>query len=209
MRMKLSFTAAAIVSLAAACFASETVREVPPPQDEAMLHLSVVGNAADSQFNQIVKWFKTDADLSVTTKRVHFHVIKTGTPIYRDRYAPNISGLPTVRLQSADGVVIYEQWSDGIPGTPGAMFLALSAKTERKCVLPWRRKMEEQCTPKGCPIPEPQPVPIPEPSPMLEPLQPKQGLPLILVIGIAILSFGAGGACGGYSKWKALISKEI
>ena len=83
-------------------------RVVNLPQDQSKWYVSVVGNAADSRYNEIVGWFDTNASLKKLKNQVHFCPVTSDTAIYQARYASNVKGLPTVRMQKADGTVVYK-----------------------------------------------------------------------------------------------------
>lgn len=182
-------------------------RVINPPNDQGKWYISVVGDQTDAQYQTILKWFKEDADLYKLRRQVHYIPITTEgktKAVYLERYKPNITGLPTVRLQDGQGVVIYEAAGDELPFTPdglyGAMANNVAMKAEGRCrpILPWRREMERRCP---CPQPQPSPEPTPDPEP--EPIDhtgppdiaPRSSLPplwLMLVTLIASVGVGVG-----------------
>ena len=84
-------------------------RVVNLPQDQGKWYVSVVGNATDSRYNEIVGWFDTNASLKKLKDQVHFCPVTSDTAIYQARYACNVKGLPTVRMQKAlKGIVRYD-----------------------------------------------------------------------------------------------------
>lgn len=205
MRPRISFALAGllIVALAVACFAADTQERVAPPEDAARLHLSVVGIVNNAQYQSILSWFQKDADLVSLRRTVHFHPVNAGSAMYEERYAPNIHGLPTIRLQDGEGRVLYESWGKNVPSSPASLASAIEAKTNQLFdppLLPWRRQMQQKCGPQGCPsdtdvltpedlmgldapLPELDEVPV-EPEP--------QGLPVWLCVVLALVSAGGG-----------------
>ena len=83
-------------------------RVVSLPQDQAKWYVSVVGDANNARYNEILGWFDSNPSLTKLKNQVHFCPVATGTAIYKDRYSGNVTGLPAVRLQTPDGKVIYE-----------------------------------------------------------------------------------------------------
>jgi hypothetical protein len=186
-------------------------RVVNLPQDQGKWYISVVGNATDPRYNEIVGWFDNNAGLKKLRNQVHFCPVTSDTAIYQSRYAANVKGLPTVRMQKPDGIVVYEAAGKNIPmtaaGLNGALAGAVSNAQGLRPVLPWRREMERRC-PGPCPNPQPNPQPQPDPEPQpiddggppilddppVESTLPWGLLPLLCVAGLAV-----GIACG-YGK---------
>ena len=94
-------------------------RVVNLPNDSGKWYVSVVGNANDARYNEIVGWFDTNASLKKLKNQVHFCPVTSDTAIYKERYASNVKGLPTVRVQKPDGTVVYEAAGKNIPMTAG------------------------------------------------------------------------------------------
>jgi hypothetical protein len=145
-------------------------RVVNLPQDQGKWYVSVVGNATDSRYNEIVCWFDTNASLKKLKNQVHFCPVTTDTAIYQARYASNVKGLPTVRMQKPDGTVVYEAAGKNLPltagGLNGALAGAVNTASGLRPILPWRREMERRCPGPGpCPTPQPNPQPQPDPEP--------------------------------------------
>jgi len=144
-------------------------RVVSLPKDQGKWYVSVGGNATDPRYNEIVGWFDTNASLKKLKNQVHFCPVTSDTAIYQARYAGNVKGLPTVRMQQPDGTVVYEAAGKHIPmtaaGLNGALAGAVSEAQGLRPVLPWRREMERRC-PGPYPTPQPGPQPDPEPQPI-------------------------------------------
>ena len=204
----------AVFAAAVPCFA-DTVngvlaedRIVSLPQDQGKWYVSVVGNATDSRYNEIVGWFDTNANLKKLKNQVHFCPVTSDTAIYQARYAGNVKALPTVRMQKPDGTVVYEAAGKNIPmtaaGLNGALAGAVNTAQGIHPVLPWRRDMERRC-PGPLPTPPPQPQPDPEPQPLddngppnVEP-EPQADLP---PWGVAVICLAAllVGIASGYGR---------
>ena len=183
-------------------------RVVNIPQDQSKWYVSVVGNATDPRYNEIVGWFDTNVSLKKLKNQVHFCPVTSDTAIYQARYASNVKGLPTVRMQKADGTVVYEAARRNLPmtaaGLNGALAGAVSSAEGIRPILPWRRDMEHRC-PGPCPKPQPNPQPDPEPQPIddngppnvdpdVQAEPPLWPLALVCVGGVIV------GMAGGYGK---------
>lgn len=86
----------------------------------------------------------------------------------------NVKGLPTVRMQNSQGVVIYEAAGRNLPFTSEGLHGALADsvnKVQGRPILPWRWNY---VCPGPCPQPGPDPNPDPEPQPIDD-----QGAPVI------------------------------
>jgi hypothetical protein len=170
----------ALCAVVAPCFA-DTVngvlaeeRVVTLPNDSGKWYVSVVGSANDTRYNEIVGWFTTNPSLKKLKDQVHFCQITTGTAVYQERYASNIKGLPTVRVQKSGGIVVYEGSEKNIPmtaaGLNGALAGAVNKAQGVRPILPWRRDMDQRCPGPGpCPNPNPNLDPEPDSEPDSEP----------------------------------------
>lgn len=216
---------AMVVGLVAPSFAAQgtvngvLVRErvVNLPQDQSKWYISVVGDVNNQRYQEVLGWFKTDPTLKALKNQVHFCPVQTNTAIFSERYAPNIKGLPTVRVQDAKGVVIYEVAGLQIPMTPDALYAAIAddVQTAQGCrpILPWRRKMENRCNPGPCPTPGPSPDPDPDPAP--QPINPDPGPPDVPPTSsplppwwVMLLAALAGNAVGVGQKWRETYKKK-
>jgi hypothetical protein len=144
-------------------------RVVNLPNDQGKWYISVVGEATDPAYLRTLSWFETDANLKNLKSKVHFCPVTTAHPMYQERYAANVKGLPTVRVQKADGTRVYEAAGKNLPmtadGLYGAIAGAVSTAQGLRPILPWRRDMEGRC-PGPCPTPTPNPTPDPDPQPI-------------------------------------------
>lgn len=160
-----------VVLMASTCFAVPVSgvlaedRVVNLPNDSGKWYLSVVGNARNAQYQTIMKWFSQDIPLRKLKAQVHFCPIESSSAIYKARYAPNVKGLPTVRLQNSQGTVIYEAAGKNLPFSPQSLYGAFAgsvSKAEGRLILPWRRNYDRRFL---CPTPRPTPAPAPAPDP--------------------------------------------
>lgn len=144
-------------------------RVVNLPADQGKWYVSVVGSPSDVK--QLMTWFNDTPELKKLKDQVHFYQVTTGTAVYTERYAPNIKGLPTVRLQTSDGTVVYEASGKRIPASPEALYsaMAINIQSSQGVVTEcWRRR---HCKPNPAPQPDPQnPDEEPESDPEAQPL---------------------------------------
>lgn len=181
-----------VAALAIAAFGATTERITNLPQDQDMFYVSVVGNGADYQ--RLLGWFNS-GDLKTLRDQVHFCPVTTNSAVYKERYASNTEAVPMVRVQEADGVVIYQACGSSIPATAEGLYNNIAAATQARELLPWRRR-HAQPQPSPEPSPEPEPfvdvdVDIAPPPVNLPVVQPQMQLwPLVLVL--FLLGFGIG-----------------
>ncbi len=178
------------------------------PNDQAKWYVSVVGSSSDVNYQKVIGWFNTNAKLKKLKDQVHFCPVTKGTAIYTSRYANNVNGLPTVRVQKASGETVYEAYGDNIPMSADGLNNAIAEK-----VLPWRRNMEDKCGPKPCPKPKPNPPLDPEPQPIIDgdvpdmDTSPRRGLPAVVAVMLLVAAAIAGGATGLVVEWGVFRSK--
>ena len=143
-------------------------RIVNLPQDQGKWYVSVVGNATDTRYNEIVGWFDTNASLKKLKNQVHFCPVTTDTAIYQARYASNVKGLPTVRMQKLDGTVVYEAAGKNLPMTAAGLNGALAGAVNSVQGPPSDPALATgngATVPGPCPNPQPNPQPQPDPEP--------------------------------------------
>ena len=189
--------AAVLGGLSALCF-GDTAARVDPPQDQEKMYLSVVGDPGNGEYRQIKAWFYSDPDLAEMRRGVHYRVIDTGSAIFRERYADNVTGLPCVRLQTHTGAIVGEIAGTRIPKTPAALLDAMQAETGQ--LLPWRRRIERRECPDGECDPEPE-IEYLEDVPPVDvvdvPVEP-EGVPIL----VALVAIGiATAVSAGASLW--------
>jgi len=168
--MKRLLLALCVVLMTSTCFADKVNgvlsedRVVNLPNDQGKWYISVVGDAQDAQYQTIMKWFSQDVLLRKLKAQVHFCPVKSSSAAYKARYAVNVKGLPTVRLQNHQGVVIYEAAGKNLPFTSRGLYGAFAgsvSKAQGIPILPWRRNHNRV----PCPGPRPSPQPTPDPDP--------------------------------------------
>ena len=170
------------------------------PQDANRWYISVVGNANDAQYREVLGWFDNHTGLRDLKAQVHFCPVASDTPVYQERYAGNVKGLPTVRMQKADGSVMCEAAGKKLPSTATALHKLLVAAVHADGrILPWRREMERRCPP-GC-VCQPKSEPVKEMPPAVGDGKPAvddadEGLPpgviILLCVGALVIGGGAG-----------------
>jgi len=151
-------------------------RVINLPQDGNKWFVSVVGDANDPRYREVLNWFDSGSLLNLKNS-VHFNAVTSDSAIFSERYAANTPVLPMVRLQNAQGVVYAEICGDDIPMTAQSLNSQIAqdaaggpkAQGDLRPILPWRRN--HNCpTPKPGPQPGPQPGPKPLPDPAPGPL---------------------------------------
>jgi hypothetical protein len=151
---------ALLLLTASICYAAEE-RVIKLPEDGQKWHVSVVGDEKDARYQEVIKWFDS-GKLKDLKSKVHFHAVPTTDPIYTERYKPNVRGLPTVRVQDAEGYTVYEA-SKSLPSTGDGLYSAIAISAKE--ILPWRRHHATPVTPDL--VPEPiTPDVDPDPSPI-------------------------------------------
>lgn len=194
-------------------------RVVNLPADQAKWYISVVGNVNDARYNEILGWFASNPSLVKLKSQVHFCQVTANTAIYKERYAANMKGLPGVRMQKADGTIVYEATGNRIPmtaaGLNGALAGAASAAQAIRPLLPWRREVDrrlDNCCPQPGPQPDPDPQPVdPDPDQPDTPDQPDVAAewPGWLLAPICGVSFLVGLAIGYGRKLKDKLMPSV
>ncbi|MHB8107845.1 MAG: hypothetical protein ACYDH4_10530 [Candidatus Cryosericum sp.] len=192
-----------------------TERVVNLPNDSGKWYVSVVGDVNDARYREVSGWFTTDAGLVKLKNQVHFRQVTSATAVYKERYAANVKGLPTVRMQRPDGTVVYEAAGKNLPMTAGGLrgALADSVSTAQGILplLPWRREIERRCptpkpdTPDVAPDDDPAPPILNDggtPDMNAEPAE--QQVPWVW-LAVLCVGGGLGGIVVGY--WKPLFVK--
>ena len=185
-------------------------RVVNLPQDQDKWYISVVGDANDARYNEVLGWFDSNPSLAKLKNQVH--VLSRG-----ERHADlqgavcrNVKGLPTVRMQKPDGTVVYEAAGKNLPMTAAGLNGALAgAVNEAQGLRPdpavaARCGQRPECNLEH-PEPQPQPQPDPEPQPIDDGGTPDRGagcvaLPGWLLAPICGAAGSVAGLCLGYGK---------
>jgi len=184
-------------------------RVINLPNDQGKWYISVVGTANDAGYLRLLGWFDNSASLKVLKNKVHFCPVTVGHPLYQERYAATVKGLPTVRVQKANGEVVYDAAGQNIPltaeGLSGAIVNSIQSAQGLGSILPWRRDMERRC-PGPNPNPDPNPDPDPDPQPIdpsVDPVDPvpvsQSGVPSWVLALLCVAGF-LGGSSAGYGR---------
>lgn len=196
-----------------------TDRVVNLPNDQGKWYISVVGDTRNAQYQTILKWFSQDPALRKLKNQTHFCPIMSSSAIYKARYATNVKGLPTVRLQNSQGVVIYEASGKNLPFTSQGLYGAIAnsvAGAQQTAVVPWRRNRVRPFCPQPSPAPSPTPSPDLDPAPQpiddggdpeLVPVpQPEESnFPPIWLMVVTLLSTAGAGVA---AEWRATYSEK-
>lgn len=78
------------------------------PQDSHAEYLTLVGTPGEARFESLKVAFEKHPGLKSVAERTHFTVLADTSTLYRTRYSSEFGRLPTVRLQEADGDVVFE-----------------------------------------------------------------------------------------------------
>jgi hypothetical protein len=182
-----------VLALAMACIALPALaveptmeRVVNLPQDANKPYLTIAGKSTDAKYVQVASWFKSNDALVSIKNESHFNALTTESVMFKARYAKTMPVTPIVRLQSPDGVVVFEAKGSEIPANASGLASAIAVKTEG---CPWRRRRCEPEQEEAAPQEEAQPIVAPEPA-KPEPAGVHIGV-LLAVIGVS-LAVGAG-----------------
>lgn len=206
--------------VASVCDTQEQV--IVLPQDGGKWYISIVGDNSTTHI-RVLRWFRTHRPLFKLMRQVHYWEIQIDSDLYRTRYASNVKGLPTIRLQKPDGTVVYEAAGNKIPATPDKLNSKIRDAVMNYDLahqaLPWRRDMERRCSPnKPCPQPTPEPKPQPQPTPTPapddgsapqfdeEPAPVSEGMPVAAIVGIIAACALLGAGAGLVVQWKRTYS---
>lgn len=194
------------------------------PQDADKWFISIVGVKGERQYEDMLKWFSADANLVALRKQVHYWVVPTNGEAYKERYKKNTKLLPMIRVQEADGDVVYERGGGAIPSTAGDLYREVSRSSaqaiswrwrDREPLLPWRYN-NRKCPDNNCPTPEPAPLPVipldPEPDPLDDGGPPvfeeEESASSWVAIVSAIASALGGAGLGLAQQWKKVTGAE-
>jgi hypothetical protein len=97
------------------------------PNDSQVAYLTLVGTPGEARFESLKVEFENHAGLKEVTQETHFSVMADTSTMFRTRYSGQFGRLPTVRLQEADGDVLYEASGRAIP-TADELYTELSGK---------------------------------------------------------------------------------
>ena len=185
-------------------------RVINLPNDQAKWYVSVVGEKGEASYLRILNWFSVNDNLAKLKEQVHFCQVTAGSPMYQERYMKNqgeyaIQHFPCVRVQKANGVVVYQTFGKNVPRSAESLYSAISVAITKTEACPLRRP---------CPKPEPnpEPDPLPEPDPVPGPID-DGGPPVIdepvdtfpstaLVVGLMLAGLVVGAGAGVVRKFK-------
>ena len=75
-------------------------RVVKLPNDQGKWYISVVGNANDARYNEILGWFDSNPSLAKLKDQVQFCPVASNTAIYKERYSATSRGCPPCGCRS-------------------------------------------------------------------------------------------------------------
>lgn len=196
---RILLTLTCLLAFAVSAFATEE-RMVNLPQDQGAWYLTVFGEAEDAKFVELQTWLATDPGLRKLKTQVRFNEYTTDRVRYQ-RYVKNMPGLPCIRLQNEQGLVVSEFWGDNIPSASSVLYRGIKGDLQDK--TSWGCIRRRRC-PKPKPQPEPPAPPIVEPElpvgpPVLDPEpEPEESKLWLLLVVLAALGGGAYGFVEGY-----------
>ena len=130
------------------------------PQDAGKSYLTVFGVEGDTRYEQVKGWLKNDPQLTTLKSQTIYNTYSTTSTMFRERYAQGVEATPCVRLQKADGTVIYQASGFGIPMSADGLYngMAEGCRKHRHC----------QPSPQPSPKPPVSPAPV-MPTPIVKP----------------------------------------
>lgn len=132
------------------------------PQDQGKWYLTLMGDKSDEQFATVSDWFNQNPQLRKLKSQTHFNMLPADSAMFQDRYRENTATLPCIRLQTAEGVVVFQASGDNLPLTAEALTKGLSER-----IFNFRRRCPDgNCRPHREPTPEPKPVPDTDEDPI-------------------------------------------
>jgi len=193
-------------------------RVVNLPNDQGKWYISIVGDVRNAQYQTILKWFSQDPALRKLKNQVHFCSVTSSSAIYKARYAANVKGLPTVRLQNSQGVVIYEAAGKNLPFTAQGLYGAIAnnaAGVQQQPIFPWRQNRKRLCP---SPSPSPSPVipdldPAPQPiddgsDPVFEPVLEPESESSLPPVWLMLVTFVSTVGAGAVTKWRETYAEK-
>jgi len=168
-------------------YAQEQVIQLP--QDQGRFYLSVFGNEGEYRYEQVKSWIASDPQLSALKAQTIYNTYRVDSVMYRERYAQGISDIPCVRLQTAQGHVVFEATGTNIPMSAEGLYNSIA----EGC----RKRNHCRPSPSPAPSPVPSPAPTPSPAPAPAPIVKPSDFPKTGVwIGIVVAGLVIGGAAG-------------
>lgn len=204
----------AVYGCALPCSAAVPVageRVIDLPQDQGQWYVTVFGSEADARYREIVRWFDSHPVLRRLREQTKWHAVAIQSKVFRERYQDSVPVLPSVRVQSADGRIVYQLSGDQIPATADEL-ADLGAEA-------LRRRLLDICPDGVCPIDDQPPRLDPAPVPVVQPTPPAIVRPPVIVspappaprpsgpngyvvLGL-VLGFGVpSGLAGAYAAWR-------
>jgi hypothetical protein len=115
-------------------------RVIDLPQDQNRWYVTLIGDQANPQFQQVKEWFETHPELRKLTQATHFSVMSTRSAMYAGRCNQSASfgppSLPCVRIQNHSGEVVYQVSGSNIPLSAEALVNSMQATCFRRRAQP-------------------------------------------------------------------------
>ena len=177
-------------------YAQEQVVQLP--QDQGKSYLTVFGIEGEARYEQVKSWIASDPQLAALKSQTTYNTYRTDSVMFRERYAQGVASTPCVRLQKADGTVIYEASGFGIPMSAEGLYngMAEGCRKHRHC---------HPC-PQPAPV-TPAPTPVtPAPQPIVKPQPVVHEFPT-LGVWLALISCGV--LAGGGVAFATCFKKDL
>jgi hypothetical protein len=178
-------------------YAQEQVIQLP--QDQGRFYLTVFGNDGEYRYEQVKSWIASDPQLNALKTQTIYNTYRVDSVMYRERYAQGISDIPCVRLQTAQGQVVFEATGTNIPMSAEALYNGIAEGCRKRHCRPCPQPapVNPQPTPVN-PSPQPQPPIVkPDPKPVVHDFPSPMVWVGLIVAGLAI---GGGIGVGGSLK---------
>lgn len=172
-------------------------RVVQLPQDQNKSYLSVFGVDGDDRYEELKAWIASDSQLAALKSQTIYNKYPTSSVMFRQRYAQGVQSFPCVRLQKADGTVIYEASGFGIPMSAEGLYNGMAEGCRK----------HRHCQPCPQPTPPVTPAPVtPAPAPFVKPQPVVHEFPTA-VVWLALIAGGV--LLGGGVAFATCFKKDL
>jgi hypothetical protein len=151
--------AAIVLALTARICLGEEVKVLP--EDGGKWYISVIGQTGEKQYEEVLGWFDS-GDLKDLKDQVHFNAVPTDSPMF-EHYQAERASLPVVRVQAADGEVVYEAAGKQLPWSRDSLYGAIANSAGEFLRRHHRERDQKPVQPDPKPILKPilDPPPVP------------------------------------------------
>lgn len=97
----------------------QSQRVIDLPQEQNKLYVTVIGDPASDRTQELTGWFSNHPTLVKVKNATQYSVMDTTSPMYLGRVSQSQAfappSLPCIRVQSADGQIIYQVSGNNVP----------------------------------------------------------------------------------------------